>query len=509
MKSAVASLLAASSLLSSTLADTVQFQIARKRAVEAEQLWKRDTVAVGLRNERFLYTANVSVGTPPQSFILQIDTGSSDVWVPASNSTQCTGTAEGQGCPDGAFDASKSSTFIDVAEGDFNISYVDNSGSSGDYFVDTFSIGGKTLQNFTMGLALETTVNQGIMGIGYASGEAWVANEGGLPYDNLVYAMVNDSLVSTTAYSLWLDDLEAATGSILFGGIDTAKYTGTLTNIKIYPDSESGTDEIDSFVVAFTYLAASSPSGTDVLTPSDYAVPVVLDSGTTLTLLPNDLAQMVYNEVGATYDADAQVALVPCALRNVAGNLTYGFSGAVIVVPISELVFQELVDPSDNKTATFENGQAACEFGIQPALDRPILFGDTFLRSAYVVYDLANDRIGIAQTDFNSTESNVVEFPSLSAHIPSATTATELAPVTQTATQIVGQGDPTSAPANVVSATASTGATGTGRAVPGFLAATNKSAAGPGPDVFRWEGVVLVGATMIMMCAGSGVFFWL
>jgi len=38
-----------------------------------------------------------------------------------------------------------------------------------------------------------------------------------------------------------------------------------------------------------------------------------------------------------------------------------------------------------------------------------ILFGDAFLRSAYVVYDLEDKRVGLAPTKFGSTASNIVE----------------------------------------------------------------------------------------------------
>lgn len=33
-----------------------------------------------------LYVANFSVGRPPQQLLLQLDTGSSDLWVPAADS---------------------------------------------------------------------------------------------------------------------------------------------------------------------------------------------------------------------------------------------------------------------------------------------------------------------------------------------------------------------------------------------------------------------------------------
>ena len=77
-------------------------------------------------------------------------------------------------------------------------------------------------------------------------------------------------------------------------------------------------------------------------------------------------------------------------------------------------------------------GQDACEFGIQNATTDPYLLGDTFLRSAYVVYDLVNNQIALAQTDFNATSSNIVAFASSGAPIPSATVAPSQAAVTAT-----------------------------------------------------------------------------
>lgn len=52
-----------------------------------------------------------------------------------------------------------------------------------------------------------------------------------------------------------------------------------------------------------------------------------------------------------------------------------------------------------------------------------VILGDTFLRSAYVVYDLVNLKAAIAQTVFNATDSNVVTFASSGAAVPSATPA--------------------------------------------------------------------------------------
>jgi Eukaryotic aspartyl protease len=219
--------------------------------------------------------------------------------------------------------------------------------------------------------------------------------------------------------------LDVSTGSILFGGIDTAKYTGTLAIIDIHTSTSLTT--ITEFFVALTSVSASSSSGTDQLTPNGYAVGVVLDSGTTLTYLPMDLATLIFNEVGAAYNATLGIALVDCSLGNKNGTLDFGFgghSGPQVSVPMSELV--NPIKLTNGNFLTDSNGKQVCRFGISaqaPGATNSLLFGDTFLRSAYVVYDLENNQIGLAQAKLNTTDSSVVPFASKGATIPSATVA--------------------------------------------------------------------------------------
>jgi hypothetical protein len=52
-----------------------------------------------------------------------------------------------------------------------------------------------------LGIATNTSIDKGIMGISFNN------NEGnGNQYPNLVDTMVNQSIIATQAYSLWLDD---------------------------------------------------------------------------------------------------------------------------------------------------------------------------------------------------------------------------------------------------------------------------------------------------------------
>lgn len=97
-----------------------------------------------------------------------------------------------------------------VGPDQFNITYVDHSGASGDYFQDYLGVGDIRLSNFEMGLARQTTIGTGIMGIGYNNSEANanVRNGGnGTIYQNLPFVLVSQGKTKSPAYSLWLNDL--------------------------------------------------------------------------------------------------------------------------------------------------------------------------------------------------------------------------------------------------------------------------------------------------------------
>lgn len=109
------------------------------------------------------WTLNLTVGTPPQSFIASIDTGSASLWLPNLTSPLCTSTAESTcnasqiGKPGyyGALDAPKSSSLKllpDLTQ--FHQGYFDSSGVNGTWATDTIGFGpGLSVKDVQFGIA--------------------------------------------------------------------------------------------------------------------------------------------------------------------------------------------------------------------------------------------------------------------------------------------------------------------------------------------------------------------
>ncbi|KAI1462908.1 aspartic peptidase domain-containing protein [Daldinia caldariorum] len=429
------------------------------------------------------YYAQVTVGTPPQTVDLVVDTGSSDVWILDSRADLC-GSKKKQNyyryCLS-TYDPSKSSTYSVVSRNDFSIRYVDGSGAEGDYIRDTFSIGGANIEHLQMGLAENSTINSGLLGIGFAANVAALT-----PYPNIMNLFQDQDLIAIQAYSLYLDDLYAETGTILFGGLDTQKFIGKLKTVDIEPDRSGN---YSSFTVTLSSLTTTADNGT-VTNYTRSVVPVILDSGTTLTYVPYTVANRIYRAFGAVDDTSRTgLVYINCEHLN-NKNFTFDFQfggkdGPIIRVPIDEMIL-------DNVKAYIELGldvpslpfDNVCSFGLQGSAEYYLL-GDTFLRSAYVVYDLTNKEIGLAQANLNSTESKIVEITE--SGIPDASGVASQVSATQTATGVPGTQSPT----------------GTSSATPGSQ--SSEGASSKVVPVPSWEALVVACVASLGGFMGTGL----
>ncbi len=294
---------------------------------------------------------------------------------------------------------------------------MDESGSAGDYIFDDVGLSDdNTIKSLQMGLGLKSSIGVGIMGIGYTENEA-----AEVPYPNIIDEMVNQGLINTRAYSLYLDTRDATHGSILFGGLDTKKFIGQLATLPLAKRRGSG---VDSFTVAMTGLSIGPKGDLESLTTSEFAIAALLDSGTTLTYLPDALVAVLVKKFGAYADVEDSGSIwLDCSIVTNYPDyvLAYQFGGPkgpTINVPLKEVIFD--IPASYQKYFNLP-WKETCYLGILPSgQDTHYLLGDSFLRSAYVVYDIDNDELSIANTNFEAVEENIVEITS-GGSIPSAT----------------------------------------------------------------------------------------
>ncbi|CRG91008.1 aspartic-type endopeptidase (OpsB), putative [Talaromyces islandicus] len=370
---------------------------------------KRDkTVNQVLQNAGTMYLTNITLGSPPQRARLIIDTGSSDMWCNTKSSDLCL--QDPSSCEQlGTYNANSSSTYK-YLNSNFALAYVDGTSAQGDFVSDNLNIGGKTLPSFEFGVAY-TSSSIGVLGLGYVGNEATGQSEQG-NYPNLPQAMADNGLINSNAYSLWLDDLDANVGSILFGGVDTEKYVGDLQTVPILQIP----GENPQFYINMSGLTLSLDGNTETtyghtLLPA----PAILDSGTSLTVLPDSIVASIIQDLNGTYDTQ-NPGQIPCSVMNKDIGLNFTFSTASVSVGIKDML------TSTQPGATMADGSQGCALGIVPTTGRSVVLGDTFLRSAYVVYDLDNDEISLANTNFNANSSgNGDSVLEIGATVPGAT----------------------------------------------------------------------------------------
>ncbi|KAG8623936.1 hypothetical protein KVT40_008912 [Elsinoe batatas] len=362
------------------------------------------------------YYTNITVGSPPQTLTVILDTGSSDLYVDASTSAACKDTSSPFTCRGGSFDPSASQSYKVVDPNGFNTSFGDGSTATGDFCTDTVGIGNVVIQGVQLGVATDISSTTGyavsLMGVGYSYNEA-----SSRQYPNMPEVLQQAGAISSRLYSIFLNSFGDATGTILFGGVDTSKYTGQLQTINISPVQTRSGDIIYEFIVpvtgisgsvngqSTTYLSSSSRRGSDSL-------PVLLDTGSTAWTVPPSLYTSLRDLFG---DAIDSAGLLDCSHQKDDVSISIEFNGQVTIdVPASSFIIP-VYDPATNRQNTTASGQPLCAFMISPDVGNQqltqtgfLIMGDAVLRSVYVVFDMDNGQISIAPANTNSTsQSNV------------------------------------------------------------------------------------------------------
>ncbi|KAG5365507.1 Acid protease [Yarrowia sp. C11] len=369
------------------------------------RLSRRKTVEQDLVQKFAYYEATVSVGSPGQQIKLLLDTGSSDMWV-LGQDVDCGGgfLSQGVDCTiSGVFDTSKSSTYQKNESMPFDVKYSDGSESKGSYGTDNLGLGGTTLKDFTFAVADTASDGQAVLGIGPIENEQSLYTDNPIAYANLPMALMMEGVTKSSAFSLWLNDKDELKGSILFGGYDRAKVDGKLFTVPIVNLNPGGKGRSREYNVGLDSITVGGKS-------VGSSTPALLDSGTTLCNLPQDMVDAILGQFSDVSNSLRTGYYTKCS--NVPqGSIDFVFSGNKLTVELADLM-KPLENPDGSKITT--DGEQACGILVTANTDShsisdSVVLGASFLRSAYVVYDRDAQKIMMGKAKYGVSSSDIVE----------------------------------------------------------------------------------------------------
>jgi len=323
-----------------------------------DDLIKRNNVDPFRNYGDSLYVGNISIGTPAQYFVVVFDTGSSNLWVPSisCNDQACQGKDQ--------YNSAKSSTY--VANGTaIQIQYGTGS-MTGILDQDSVNVAGLPIQNAIFGEAQSLAdffagqPLDGILGLGYPQ----IAADGVVPIFDAIMAA---NLVVNPIFSVYLDSNSGDDNSeIIFGAIDPRYANAAFQYI---PVTQPGYWQVNLVAVYVNGQEVSGCGGSCV---------AIIDTGTSLIVGPSAINALI-SGIGNVDSTCANNAGLPVVTIVFGANSNFTLPPSVYVI--------------NEGTST----SPSCQLGIQESDGLPLwIFGDTFIRNFFTVFDRGQNRVGFA-----------------------------------------------------------------------------------------------------------------
>lgn len=290
-----------------------------KIVVAAKAALQSGSVVANPQNYDLAYLSRVTVGG--QTFTLNFDTGSADLWVYSTlqPSSQTSGRT--------LYDPTESNNASIMSSQSWAITYGDGSGASGKVYADNVVIGGVTATSQAVEAA--TSVSQQFLNDKESGGLV------GLAFSNINTVRPNqqatffDSVSRTLPSKLFTADLKkGAPGSYDFGFIDTSKYAGAITYAPIQSSSGFWRFAMGGYTIGGK-AAKTSSMGTGIA-----------DTGTTLLYLPDAVVSDYWGSVSGAYMSNQFGAYIfPCA--STLPTFAISISGRnFVIVSLAFLLFE-------------------------------------------------------------------------------------------------------------------------------------------------------------------------
>ncbi|KAI9067338.1 acid protease [Trametes sanguinea] len=416
------------------------------------------------------YIGTVSIGTPPQSFKVVLDTGSSDLWVAVADCLSCGQTP--------TFDPTQSSSLQAVTSTTGNTQQVTiryGSGSvQGTLAQDTVSMAGFTVNPQTFLLVDRMTSGlldgdvSGIMGLAFEA----LASTNAVPFWQ---ALATDGQFASPEISFWLarhlDDEnppdEQNGGVMTLGGTNSTLFTGDVEFVPLTTVGGSPT-------FWMLEMTGATVQGKTVSIPTGDAALSAIDTGTTLVGGPSDAVKAIYDAIPGSNPVPSMSGFFqyPCSTDV---QVSFAFGGKSWPISSADMNLGRISsDSCVGGIFDLTLGSDVSGGGGNPTW----VVGDTFLKNVYSVFRANPAAVGFAQLSDAAGGSSAQPLSSSSS--PSGTDSASVV----TPSSVVS---PTSIPSTVNPSLFSTiigpfsSATGTPTNIPG--AATVTEGVDPLPSV--------------------------
>jgi len=310
------------------------------------------------------YWGSVEIGTPPKTFQTLFDTGSSNLWVPASNCTNCKSSAA-------TYDPSGSSTYKPNGTA-FEIRY--GTGSMKGYVAhDVLTIGSlKAELDFACatnepGITFKASKFDGILGMAWPT----IAVDGIVPP---MQALASAGQLDENVFGFLLQKDASQKGELMIGG-----YNSNYVKNPVWASLKME----NYWLVSMNKLSFGGVSATTV--PQ-----AIVDSGTSLIVGPTADVAKVAKQMGAqevqageyTVDCNKDLPDMTVELASSSGSITLTVPGNDLRIKICR--FKVICE---------------CLLGIAGMdIGQPLwILGDVFMRDYYTMFDIDNQRVGFSQ----------------------------------------------------------------------------------------------------------------
>ncbi|KAF8947293.1 hypothetical protein BGZ47_009681 [Haplosporangium gracile] len=355
----------------------------REQVTDETNLARIPLVDYGFDRE---YYGTVMIGTPPQAFKIDFDTGSSQFILSSKDCAECSGTTH--------YDSSISRTFRANGE-PWKITYGDQSHASGFLGHDQILLDNIRVKNQQLALITSESAGfddtiDGIMGLAFGNLSTSIASTRTV-FEN----MMAQGVVRRGIFSFYLGKASrGGGGEVMFGGMDLSRILeGEKVVWTEVTKAKYWQIDVEDVFVNGKVISLDGKGGKKGKKGGRRKIEAIMDTGTTLVIVPETLAGAIHHKIPGAQELGTSWTL-PCDLAftsspspsptSSTSKVELQISNKRFGIPFEDLVREETDTPG------------ICYSGIQSSAAGFMIIGDVFIKNNYVVFDQEKQRVGIA-----------------------------------------------------------------------------------------------------------------